>query len=237
MQILWPTDNQNALDQMNKHHQGFSHLTNGQFIYHPWYLDGGGNNYRYYFIDVLKKLRKSKYNHAFEWCCGHSIIGFETLVQGYADHLTISDYFDFAVNVSLENAERLGYKDRVTGYITPAISKIPKTEKWDLVISNPPNTFSSDSIVNEGLKLGKTQSHIDLECRITVDNDYEAHREFFQNIKNYLTDGADILLTMHQSVISTISQNLSLPCGFEVVNVFDMIPCDPSLKIVHFKAI
>jgi methylase of polypeptide subunit release factors len=234
----WPTENtKNSLDEMNTHISKFVLLTNGQKLYCDWHLDGGGTDYRNYFLKAIADFGKSHYNFAYEWCCGHSILGFEALTNGICDTLAISDCHDLAVNTSLDNAKRLGYEDKVIGYITPKISNIPNTEKWDLVIGNPPNSMNGDNFIRHGEENGYTEEHILHELRIAVDDNFETHKEFFGNIKNYLNEDADIFITLHATMIHYTVEQITEPNGFVIKNVIDMMPRDPSLKIVHFKSV
>lgn len=236
MQTLWPTDNlKKVLDKFNTQIPDFSTLSNGLKLYHPWHLDGGGGDYRQYFLTAVKSHGKNYYKHAYEWCCGHSIIGFEILTNGICDNLSLSDYYDLAVEISLDNAQRLGYADKVKGYITPIISSIPHTEQFDLVIGNPPNSMNGDGFISAGKLNGYKPEHILHELRIGVDDNFETHKEFFANIRNYITDDADIFLTIHSTMITMVKKDLSDPAGLEIKNVIDMMPRDPDLKIVHFK--
>jgi len=232
---LWPTNNQQVLEGMNAHESKFSILTNGQKLYHPWYLDGGGGDYRHYFLRALSDYGKPKYVNAYEWCCGHSIIGFEILTHGKCENLTVSDYYDVAVNVSLENAKNLGYESRVKGYITPVVSSIPLTEKWDLVVGNPPNSMNGDYFIQQGKKDNLTDEHINHSLRLAVDEEFECHRECFNNLKNYITEDADVFITLHETVFTYFSEKIGEPAGFVITNVIDMMPRDTSLKIAHIK--
>lgn len=210
-------------------------LSNGQSLYHPWWTTGGGNEYRTDFIDYIISTGKS-YQHAYEWCCGHGVIGFEILTQGISQTIAFSDYYDLAVNSCLDNSNRLERSNDVSGYITGTLSVIPDTEKWDLIVGNPPNNPSDNIRTAEGIKAGHSQDMIDLGLRIVIDPDWQAHRDFFSHIEKHLLPNADLFLSVHQNYIPIIDEmakeNTSL-----VYQGFKDITGDPSLKIAHWRVL
>ena len=232
---LYPTHN---LKHYNPHFkEGIQEtvLSTGQSINHAWWITGGGNEYRTDFIDYIKSTGKS-YQHAYEWCCGHGVIGFEILVQEISQTVAFSDYYDLAVNTCLINADRLEKANEISGYITGTLSVIPSEEKWDLIIGNPPNNPVDNIRTAEGIKAGHPQDMIDLALRIVVDLDWQAHRDFFNHIEDHLLRDADLFLSVHQNYIPIIDgmakENTSL-----VYQGFRDITGDPSLKIVHWRSL
>jgi 16S rRNA G966 N2-methylase RsmD len=229
------------LDSINPTETTSSTLSTGHVIDHKWYLKGGGNDQYPYFLKAIAAARKTQYNQCFEWCCGHGIIGWEILTRNLCNELTFSDCYDLAVDTCLTNATKLGYQDRVTGYVTPTIAGIPKSEKWDLVVGNPPNSGDVAGFLKQQDTKGQIQELINLAVRITVDQNWEAHREFFKNIGNYTTEDVDIFLTMHHTVFSIMEEEIYGPENFYMVSVTDLksdegiYVTDPDLKIVHIK--
>ena len=57
--------------------------------------------------------------------------------------------------------------------------------KFDLVVGNPPY-YNDDTPVD------------DLQYRLSIDKDWNIHKEFFDNITKYLMPGADLLLSLPQ---------------------------------------
>jgi methylase of polypeptide subunit release factors len=222
-------------------------LISGAEITHPVWLCGGGQNHKRYF---LKAIGDKKYKNAFEWCAGHGEIGFEIITAGICETLAFSDLHPGSEEWCLKNAELLNLSGKVRAYTTPVISAIPTSEKWDLVVGNPPNAMGVDLGALAGFRrAGLSDDHIQAFARTTWDIGLETHREFFQNIGKYLTDDADIFISVHITLFNTVS-NIAGPAGFEAVKIIDMFPdplpeyvrgnydgqvTDPGLKVVHFK--
>ena len=230
-----------VLDTINPTEPTSSTLSNGQVIDHKWYLKGGGNDHYLYFLKAIASTGKSQYNRCFEWCSGHGIIGWEILTRNLCNELTFSDCYDLAIDTCLKNAVKLGYQNVVRGYVTPTITGIPKTEKWDLVVGNPPNSGDATGFLKQQDTAGQPQELVNLAIRITVDQDWEAHKDFFKNISDYITDDADIFLSMHDTMFLMMEEEIYGPEGFYVVSITDLksddgvYVTDPCLKIVHFK--
>jgi hypothetical protein len=79
---------------------------------------------------------------------------------------------------------------------------------------------------------GLSDDHVRLFARTTWDIGFTAHREFFQNIGNYITQDADLFISVHNTLIKHI---VNISNGFEIVKIFDMFPDNPGLKVVHFR--
>jgi methylase of polypeptide subunit release factors len=225
-----------VLDNINPTEPTFSSLSNGQTINHKWYLKGGGNFHYPYFLQAIQAGGKSKYNRCFEWCCGHGIIGWEILTRGICEQLSFSDCYDLAVDTCLANAIHLGYQPVVEGYVASTILSIPQTEKWDLVVGNPPNSGNAEGFIDQATHHNDQPTAMqNMALRITVDQGWVAHREFFENIRSRITDDADIFLTMHDTVLDQM-RPIHESANFRLVSVTDMFPVDTNLKVVHFKS-
>jgi len=67
-------------------------------------------------------------------------------------------------------------------------------DKWDLLISNPPHVYDREFFL-ETLPGGKeSHNNLDNTCRLIVDQNFAIHKEFFKNIKEKLTQDADVYL-------------------------------------------
>jgi methylase of polypeptide subunit release factors len=172
-------------------------LENGLIVYLSRGLDGGGSTHRQDFIKALGKNEKKYFNRIFEWCSGPGFIGYNLLDQKMCEHVVFSDIHQPAINFVNKTAERNNVKDNVTSYVMGEIKNIPITEKWDLVLGNPPHCFDiqgadfsyippTDSLEDWG---------IDDLRRLIEDREYKIHIEFFENIIKYLEPNADIYLS------------------------------------------
>ena len=209
-------------------------LTSGKTIRWPGNLSGGGQIQKKYF---LQAIGDKKYTNAFEWCAGHGEIGFELITNGICQTLTFSDCYDRSTEWCLRNAESLDLKDQVFAYTTPKIANIPANHKWDLIVGNPPNCNNVDyTYLEQHRKHQLSEDHYRLYLRTTIDIGFVAHYEFFQNIKQFLTDDADIFISYQISQLSLLNEPFA-KYGFKLVEIFDMLPDDPGLKVFYIKSV
>lgn len=173
---------------------GTWNLSGGLVIKAPYMLDGGGMHYKKFLIETVEKTGNPVYKRAFEWCAGFGVLGFECLGTKLCEHIVFSDYHPDAIKFCLENAKSNDVENCVTGYVTPTISDIPESEKWDLVVSNPPHSPEFEETVNHIISEGQSIEAALNAARLIVDAKWSIHREFMQNIKPHLTTGADIYL-------------------------------------------
>lgn len=228
---------ESLLEQYNTHIPHFTALENGETIDHPWYLAGGGDMYYPSFIRAIKHAGKIKYNTAFEWCFGHGRIGWEILTKGLCDQLVFNDCYKLAVETGEKNAAKLGYTDAVRGYHTASISALPKFEKFDLVIGNPPHTVDKHDWIKQEQEKSHKQELIDLSLRLTVDQEWKIHEDFFQYIGNYLTEDADIFINNHSTMLNQV-RNMAKKYDFILLNNFDKDELgNPQFPVLHFKKI
>src|SRR3954468_5200722 len=105
-------------------------------------LDGGGMTFGPQYLGVIRQ-KLGRIGHAFEYCAGPGFIGFSLLANGLCDRLTLADVNPEAVEAGRDTIARNHLEDRVKVYLSDCLDQIPATEKWDLVVSNPPH-FDGD---------------------------------------------------------------------------------------------
>jgi methylase of polypeptide subunit release factors len=169
---------------MNVEHKIQINKTDTIAIYYNESVDCDGLDVRQEFYELINKTkRKSKYQRAHEWCCGHGAIGYKILQEDLCHHLVLTDKFKLATDccqltalnnnllcVSIYNCDSLGH--------------LPKSEKWDLFVANPPWRFMSMP--------GERSGSDDL--RKMVDKDWAVHKNMWTYLPEYLTEDADIYL-------------------------------------------
>lgn len=142
-------------------------------------LDGGGSSFGRSFVPVTRHLF-GKTGRVFEFCAGPGFIGFYLLAEGLCDSVCFSDINPKAVEMLEHTIKLNGLESRASVYLSDGLSDIPDSEKWDLVVSNPPHFFS--------------ESHEDhLNDLRRVDSQWHVHSEFYTNIRRHLNIGASIL--------------------------------------------
>jgi len=210
-------------------------LNGGVFIKYPLKLDGGGLNFKDDLIEVVRKTGKYSYNRAYEWCAGFGVLGYELLGMGICNHVVFSDMYDEAINNCLETAKANNLTKYVTGYHTDKIGNIPKSEQWDLVVSNPPHCVDLQEF-KESVKTDYDSDPKNLEnaVRLCVDQDYKIHEEFFMNIREHLSTDADVYLIEAYYMESMV--HMAKLHGLKLVGKHQMKDTTmPHGVILHFK--
>lgn len=179
--------NQTNLNSLNWNNRQVM-LDNGIAINFPAHLDGGGDDMREDIYSFIESTGKKQYEKALDWCAGHGPFGFMLLDTKKAKHVVFQDIYQVAVDTCITNAKENNIDANVTGYTCASISQIPVSEQFDLVVANPPHCGSSEALEKNDM--------YENTKRIIVDEDHMAHKEFFKNIKKYLTHDADIYITV-----------------------------------------
>ena len=131
-----------ALNKLN----GWAYARYGDTRVHfKKHLDGGGNTFGQDFIPFLEQRRMPRQRRVFEWCAGPGFIGFSLLASGLAETLCLADVNPEAVEACRRTIAESGLKERVCVYQSDNLTDIPTSERWDLVVSNPPH-FADDWI-------------------------------------------------------------------------------------------
>jgi hypothetical protein len=140
------------------------------------HLDGGGRAFGQAFIPFLCARGMPRLGRVFEWCAGPGFIGFSMLGHGLCESLCLADINREAVAACRRTiaANRLG--ERVSVYQSDNLDGIPQSERWDLVVSNPPH-FNEAS--------GDLRS---------ADGGWRTHRGFFAAVGAFLKPGGVVLL-------------------------------------------
>ncbi len=173
-------------------------------------LEGGGRGFGQEYIRVIRE-KVGKVDHVFEFCAGPGFIGFSLLAQGLCNRLTLADINPEAVGACQKTIEDNDLEDRVSVYLSDCLDSIPVSEKWDLVVSNPPHFWTgSEEVHKQDIR--------------TYDIDFRVHRKFYQDIKKFLKpDG---------SVIIQENGNVNRP-GFTRLEDFTSMIGEGGLEIVE----
>jgi methylase of polypeptide subunit release factors len=169
-------------------------------------LDGGGMTFGQQYLEVIRR-KLGRVGHVFEYCAGPGFIGFSILANGLCDKLTLADVNPEAVKAVKATIAENRLEDRVTVYQSDCLDHIPTTEKWDLVVSNPPHFDGEQHDYQAAIRL--------------VDPGWEIHRKFYRDIKKYLNPGASVIFQENAQATSSedfapmIREN-----GLQLVEVF-----------------
>jgi len=146
-------------------------------VHYKDHLDGGGTSFGQDFIPFLQSRRIPQQARVFEWCAGPGFIGFSLLGHGLCDTLCLADINGQAVEACRRTIRDNGLGDRAAVYHCDNLIGMPQTERWDLVVSNPPH-FVDDFV-------GELKEH---------DAEWRAHRAFFAAVGPFLKSGGVIVL-------------------------------------------
>jgi methylase of polypeptide subunit release factors len=180
--------------------------------YDSW-MDGGGTWFGLDYITVIQQQYPGRlFTKCYEWCSGPGFIGFNLLDHGLCTNLCLSDIYDPAVQrIHQTIANPLNNcQNRVTAYTAESVSLLPKYEQFDLVVANPPHFLECPG--NDNIQ------------RIKVDVNWQAHRDFFVNIKQHLLPDGVILLQENQAGSLNREQDFAVDiaaAGLKITSVFN----------------
>lgn len=150
-------------------------------------LNGGGViNHSDFVIALKKKYNNRVFDNCMEWCSGPGFIGFSILATKICNNLTLADKHTPAIeSAQLTIAENNLHN--VTTFVSDNFSNIPCDLRFDLIVGNPPH-------YNSSLYLKHHPEWKSIDERIYRDTDWNTHRTFFKEVKNYLAPNGKILL-------------------------------------------
>jgi len=131
-----------------------------------------------------KMLEGKKFNTALEWCAGPAWIGLWLLETGICDELVTVDVNEKSVGMVEETAKKHNYK--VRSYLSDNLNSVPKWERFNLVVSNPPNYCN----IQKSHPLGFLRD--DLR---PSDIDWKIHGNFYNSIRPYLFDDSRMFIS------------------------------------------
>ena len=145
--------------------------------------DGGGPLFVPVFYELLKD---TKVDTLFEWCSGNGWIGIYLLEQGICDNLVLADINEEAVNNAYTTLERKGLLSKAKVYLSENLEHIDKSEKFDLVVANPPNYCN----IRKDHPLGNAREDIG-----PSDINWGLHEDFYKKIGKFLNEGAKMYIS------------------------------------------
>ena len=175
-------------------------------------LHGGGIRFGQQFIPVVKE-KFGHVGHVFEFCAGPGFIGFPLLANNLCDKLPMADVNPEAVKVLNETIKKNGLEPKVTAYLSDCLDSIPaETEKWDLVVGNPPHVFCA------------TEEEYKKDITL-FDPNFNIHRRFYRDIRKFLKPTGSVLLQEHtESTNSEDFKDKIEENGLKIVEVFTYTP-------------
>ncbi|MBE7172411.1 MAG: methyltransferase [Williamsia sp.] len=176
------------------------------------HLDGGGLQFSKLFTSFVKERFPGKiFYHVLDWCAGPGFIGFELLSQNLLQQLSLTDISSEAIDCALNTISVNNLQGMVKAYVGDNLEAVPKHQKFDLVVGNPPWALQVNNLLNP---------------LISSDVEWTLHRNFYNSVKDYLIPGALICLTCYKPFETNPHAN------FKTNGPWDIRPEQP---IVAFK--
>jgi len=175
------------------------------------HLDGGGSTFGQNYIPLLHDCGMPPPARVFEWCSGPGFIGFSLLAHGLCETLCLADINPEAVDACRRTVAENRLANRVSVYQSDNLESISSSERWDLVVGNPPHFDWSPETG---------------DVRV-CDPGWNIHRRFFASVGRFLKPNGVILLQENNrgSTASTFSRMIE-EFGFATVLVHN---CEPRL--------
>jgi len=142
-------------------------------------LDGDGMDIEPQYLRVLREFGVTRCDRAFEFCAGPGYIGYSLLAHGVCDALTLADVDPLAIEAATQTRTRNGLERRVNLFRSDGLDQVPATERWDLVVGNPPH-FPERDPGDRGL--------------LRADPGWALHRRFYADIGRFMTPGGLVVL-------------------------------------------
>jgi hypothetical protein len=146
-------------------------------VHYMKHLDGGGASFGQDYIPLLQTWGRPGQGRVFEWCAGPAFIGFSLLGHGLCESLCLADVNPEAVEACRRTIADNALAAEVSVYLSDNLASIPPSERWDLIVSNPPHFVDAF--------FGDLRGH---------DPDWRIHRGFYSAVEPHLNPGGIILL-------------------------------------------
>ncbi len=153
---------------------------NGIKVYYTRELDGGGGSFGQDYIDFISKNFPPQ-QRIFEWCSGPGFIGFSLLAHGLCDTLCLADINPLAVEACKKTIRENRLEGQVTVYLSDNLKDIPSSERWNLVVANPPHF--------EYKCVKKISPEI-----IYLNKDWAIHRQFYEDVGQFLDQDGSLVI-------------------------------------------
>lgn len=174
--------------------------------------NGAGLQTKEDLVNTIEELFPDRtFKRCYEWCAGPAFYGYSLLGKQKCDTLFLADIFQPAIELMKKTAQQNNITDKVTIINSDNWQNIPESEKFDLIVSNPPH-FCLQNYYNEIWTFEK---------RIYIDKDWNIHREFFAGVKQHLSsDGYIVLLECAWGSGVNTFQSMIDAAELKVVNHF-----------------
>lgn len=200
-------------------------LTNGTVRFYSHGTMCGGDVMRDLLVKRIREHGRSTYKRGYEWCSGSGPLGYTLLDEKIVEHITFSDIYQVGLDDCLVTAQQNNIADSVDAFLSSTIAGIPEIDSLDLVVSNPPHCWHDAGISGEHMR------------RFLLDENMDAHREFFKNIKSRLSENAELFIIEHDINIKDVYIDMAEQGGLTFIDWYDFDTEQENLaphKLMHF---
>lgn len=228
-------------------------------VYHTINCDGGGKSFGTKYPSIINARYPGRTFHCcLDWCSGPGFIGFNLLDHEICKTLHLVDNYRPGIDCAKKTINNLPtqFRDRVHAHLIDDLALLPNSQMFDLVVANPPHfsakistklqllnhLYCSNTTSEQKEKISTIHglwSDHDNTSRITVDKDWQAHKNFYKNIKSHLApDG--VILMQENAAGSNVKEFEPMidQAGLEITDVFvddEYENFIPSLKIYYIE--
>ena len=188
-------------------------------VFYRDHLDGGGMAFGQDYLRLVPRL-PTRPRTVFEWCAGPGFISFSLLAHGLCDSVCLADVNPDAIDVCRRTIDVNGLSNRVRLYHSDCLDGIPSTERWDLVVGNPPHS-GTDRLLPWG------------PSAIYKDAGWTLHDRFWRSVPGFLNPRAAVLI-QENSDLSKVSDFAGMieGNGLRIVHVSDAGPANPDIYYI-----
>lgn len=193
---------------------------------------GGGHIFGLECINIINDKYNRTFDRAFEWCAGAGFLGHGLLATGLAKHITFNEIYKPAIDLLEKTKADNGLDSTI--HHTHVIDNLEGM--YDIVVGNPPHFVDKDTALDamRWRQMGwEIKGHF---TEILVDYNWKAHKNFFSNIKNKLSDDGIILLQENKSGSTYKTfEDMIHTAGLKVTDVFDSPHHGHTMEIYYLE--
>ena len=159
-------------------------------VYYTNETNGGGDYFAIEYIDVVREWYGTV-DHTLEWCSGPGFIGYGMLASNLCNNVSFVEMHNPAILMLERTKQYSKYVDNINIYEGNTLECVPNNQQFNLVVGNPPHWKDVESAASS---LGLDIMHHAHILEILVDDNWNAHRDFFKRIKLLLSNNGSVLL-------------------------------------------
>lgn len=147
-------------------------------VFYKPQLDGGGRTFGQQYIPVVRDIF-GPVGSLCELSAGPGFIGFSLLASGLCRKLCLADINPEAIAACRKTVRENGLEKQVSLYVSDVFDSVPATERWDLIVGNPPHFDGREP-----------ENQLDL---LLIDPGLQLHRKAYAGAVSHLRPDGSVL--------------------------------------------